>query len=260
MENKQCGSCQQTKPVEDFRLCTEKRKSRAKSGDLKYRCSMCLDCERRMSRERYNKNKEKYNAYAKEYKEKNKEVLKEKTKLYNEKNKERIKQRYKLYCQNNRALLSKIAMEYRKNNLSARLRHIFKSRIIENIKKNKITTEYLGTSIDKVKLWLEYNFQDDMCWENYGKVWQIDHTLPINMFNLEEHTDIFVCFNWKNLMPLKKEVNRKKHDKIWHYRVFYQEQQLKKFSKQHDIEKKEVQDYIETYSQYFGDMMNITKN
>lgn len=256
METKQCGSCHETKQVDVFRLCTEKRASRIKSGQIQYRCSMCLDCERKMSRERYYKNREKYQEYAKQYKEKNKEILKEKTRQYNERNKERIKQRYKVYCQNNRALLSRIAVEYRRNNLSARLRHIFKTRIIENIKKNKNTVEYLGTSIENVKKWLEYNFRDGMSWENYGDEWQIDHTLPLNLFNLNEHTDIYVCFNWKNLMPLRKDINQKKHNHLWHYRVFYQEQQVVSFSKQFHVEEKEVKDYIHTYSQYFKDMMN----
>lgn len=262
MENKKCGGpCQVTKPIDGFRIMTEKRASRIKSGEIKYRCSICLDCERKMARERYYKNREKNMAYAKEYKQKNKEVLKEKTKQYNEKNRERIKERYKLYCQNNRALICKIAKEYRRTHVSVRLRHNFKSRIIENIKKDKTTAEYLGTSIENVKKWLQFNFKEDMNWDNYGKVWQIDHTLPVNLFNLEVDTDIYICFNWKNLMPLRKETNQKKHDHIWHYRVFYQEQKLLEFSKEFQIEEDDVKDYIETFSEYFKNMMikNTTK-
>jgi hypothetical protein len=259
MDKKQCGSCKTMKGFEDFRLCTEKRPSRSKKGDIKYRCSMCLECERRMARERYHNKREECLAKAKEYKQKNKEVLKEKRKDYLAQNKEYIKERYKLYCQNNRSLILKIAKEYRENNsLNVRLRKNFKSRIIENIKKNKTTTDYLGSTIQEVKKWLEFNFQDYMNWDNYGEVWHIDHTLPVSRFDLTKDIDIYMCFNWKNLMPLHKDTNIKKHDHIWHYRVFFQEQRIKQFSIIESINPGEIQDYLETYCAYFKMMMKKT--
>jgi len=253
---KQCGCCKTIKLLEEFRLCTEKRLSRSKTGDLKYRCSMCMECERTKALERYRKKREECIAKNKEYKQKNKEVLKQKRREYNVKNREYIKQRYKLYCENNHALILRIAKEYRQNNINVRLRKNFKSRIIENIQKNKTTTEYLGSTIQVVKKWLEFNFEEFMNWENYGEVWHIDHTLPVNLFDLKNEIDIYICFNWKNLMPLQKETNIKKHDNIWHYRIFYQEQKLREFSIQEEIEVDEVNDYLETYCQYFKEMMN----
>lgn len=256
MENKTCGCCSITKQLEDFRLCTETRKSRYKSGELKYRCSVCRECERKRALERYRLNREECIAKSKEYKEKNKEALKEKRRLYCEKNKDYIRKRYKQYCIKNRALICKIAREYRKkNSLNVRLRKNFKCRIIENIQKNKTTTEYLGTTIQVVKDWLQFNFQDYMNWDNYGSVWHIDHTLPVNRFDLKNNVDIYICFNWKNLMPLRKDINIKKHDYIWHYRVFQQENRLRTFYKMYDVEEKEVLDYLELYSEYFKKMM-----
>lgn len=260
MDTKQCGCCKSIKSLEEYRLCTEKRQSRYKNGELKYRCSICKECERKRALERYHNKRDECLKASKEYKQKNKEVIKEKRREYLAKNKDYIKQRYKLYCQNNRALILKIAKEYRQNNsLNVRLRKNFKSRIIENIRKAKTTTEYLGTSIQVVKNWLQFNFKDDMNWENYGDVWHIDHTLPVNLFDLTQDIGIYVCFNWKNLMPLHKETNIKKHDHIWHYRVFYQEQRLKMFAQHEEIDIEEVSDYLDTYCEYFKSMMKKSK-
>lgn len=115
--------------------------------------------------------------------------------------------------------------------------------------------EYLGSTIQVVKDWLQFNFQEYMTWENYGDVWHIDHTLPVNLFDLTQDIDIYMCFNWKNLMPLRKDINTKKHDHIWPIRVFNQEQRLLQFTKAFEIEKSEIDDYLETYCEYFKSMM-----
>jgi hypothetical protein len=258
--NKQCGCCKTSKQLEEFRLCTERRLSRYKKGELTYRCSVCKECERTCALERYRKNRDKCIAKNKAYKEKNKDAIKEKRKEYLLKNKEYIKQRYKRYCEENRALIQRIAREYRQNHsLNVRLRKNFKSRIIESIKKNKTTMEYLGSTIQVVQDWLQFNFQDYMTWENYGEVWHIDHTLPVNLFDLTQDIDIYMCFNWKNLMPLRKDINIKKHDNIWPIRVFNQEHRLMQFAKAYGVEESEVNDYLETYCEYFKSMMVNSK-
>lgn len=256
MESKQCGCCKTTKSIDCFRVMIEKRPSRYKCGHLEYRCSRCKECERQKALERYNKKREECQTKAKEYKQKNYEVLKEKRKQYLEKNKEYIKERYKRYCQNNKAKILQIAREYRaKNSLNVRLRKNFKSRIVENIHKQHSTCDYLGSPIGLVKQWLEFNFNEDINWNNYGEVWHIDHTLPINRFDLSKDLDVFVCFNWKNLMPLYKDTNIKKHDHIWHYRIFLQETKLKEFAKTADVNATEVEDFLTLYCTYFKTMM-----
>lgn len=254
MDTKSCGDCKEYKPKDCFRTCKDKR---AKKGCIEYLCSICKACERARALTRYHNKKEECLAKAKEYKERNKDVLKEKRKIYLQQNKEYVRERYKRYCANNKTLIQRISREYReKNYLNIRLRTNFKNRILENIHKQQPTMDYLGTSMSTVKTWLEYNFTDGMSWENYGEFWQIDHTLPLNLFDLTKNLDIYICFNWKNLMPLQKLTNIKKHNHIWHYRVFFQETRLCQFVKDGYVEKDEVNDFLDVYCEYFKTMMN----
>jgi 5-methylcytosine-specific restriction endonuclease McrA len=68
-----------------------------------------------------------------------------------------------------------------------------------------------------------------MTMENYGEVWHIDHTKPISLFNLTKDDEFYQCWNWKNLRPLLKEKNLKKHNKIDIYAEVLQEIKAKVF-------------------------------
>ena len=53
-----------------------------------------------------------------------------------------------------------------------------------------------------------------MTLENYGKLWCLDHCLPIASFNLLDENDMKSCFNWINLRPMYVKDNMIKGDKI----------------------------------------------
>ena len=38
--------------------------------------------------------------------------------------------------------------------------------------------------------------------ENYGKIWTLDHTIPISSFNLSNENEKRKCFFWCNLRPM----------------------------------------------------------
>ena len=62
--------------------------------------------------------------------------------------------------------------------------------------------------------WLQYQFDDEMNWNNYGTYWHIDHVLPVSMFNHEEAEAVKKCWNWRNLRPLEARKNIKKSNSI----------------------------------------------
>ena len=53
-----------------------------------------------------------------------------------------------------------------------------------------------------------------MTLENYGKIWCLDHCLPIASFNLIDENDLKKCFNWINLGPMYVKDIFIKGDKI----------------------------------------------
>lgn len=76
-------------------------------------------------------------------------------------------------------------------------------------------TPYLGTDIAAVREWIEGNWLPCMTWKNYGKVWVVDHIVPLRMFDLFNEEDLKIAWHYKNLMPLLKEDNLKKEGNVF---------------------------------------------
>jgi len=71
-----------------------------------------------------------------------------------------------------------------------------------------------GISGRKLREWIESKFTRSMTWENYGKVWHLDHIFPISRFDLSDPDQVKVACNWQNLQPLLRKANARKSDKI----------------------------------------------
>jgi len=46
-----------------------------------------------------------------------------------------------------------------------------------------------------------------MCWNNYGKVWEIDLIIPASAYDLTTEEGLLAAFNWKNIRPCLKADN-----------------------------------------------------
>lgn len=73
----------------------------------------------------------------------------------------------------------------------------------------------LGVDVFTVREWVESNFIDGMSWQNYGKVWVIDHIVPLRLFDMFNDDDMRLCWHYKNLMPLYKKDNEKKQGNVF---------------------------------------------
>jgi len=86
---------------------------------------------------------------------------------------------------------------------------------LRGLKAGKHWEEIVGYSSATLTKHLEKQFDKYMTWENYGSYWQIDHVIPISVFNFTTYDDIDFkrCWGLKNLRPLEKNENRRKHNK-----------------------------------------------
>ncbi len=186
----------------------------------------CKDC-RRVYRET---NKVEINKKLKDYYTANKTTLLDKSKQYRIVNKETISIQRKEYRNRddikehiknkNREYLpikkDKIKLK-RQTDLKFRLSEILRSKFNRAIKRNEYS-KFLGCDIEYFKKWIEYRWDKNMSWENYGEYWHIDHILPINQFTILDNSEIKICFHWTNLQPLQKTENISKSDKmLLHY-------------------------------------------
>ena len=105
--------------------------------------------------------------------------------------------------------------EKRKTDLKFQLSEVMRSKLHKLIK-NQPTSykQILGCEFEFFKKWIEFRFDKNMSWNNFGSYWHIDHILPINGFEFTDEKDKQICFHWTNLQPLSAIENRLKSDKL----------------------------------------------
>ena len=74
----------------------------------------------------------------------------------------------------------------------------------------------VGYSVDQLMKHLEKQFLPGMTWKNYGRIWHIDHILPVSSFCFEKCEDdgFKRCWDLSNLRPLWARENLKKGNKF----------------------------------------------
>ncbi len=75
----------------------------------------------------------------------------------------------------------------------------------------------IGCDRETLNKHLESQFQEGMSWENYGE-WEIDHTFPLSMGDIEDWVHRDILWSYHNLRPLWKHQNKEKGSKMpWEY-------------------------------------------
>lgn len=122
----------------------------------------------------------------------------------------------------NRIRLNDIQTEKLKNDLHFKIKHYFRNRIRTALRaklissKSHKSTELLGCDTEYFKQYIELKFKSGMNWNNYGKIWHIDHIKPCSNFDLSKPEEQKICFNHTNLQPLwaTTEIARKYGDAV----------------------------------------------
>jgi hypothetical protein len=78
---------------------------------------------------------------------------------------------------------------------------------------NKLT---FGTTRKKFLEYIEKQFTDGMCWDNYGDLWHIDHIYPLARIDKSDNLQIEAVMNWRNLRPMLGTENLLKLDSVTH--------------------------------------------
>lgn len=222
MESKICKECGVIKNITD---------EFPKNGRI-YR-AVCKPCHSNKQKERYEKknederkqhlekrkefyvkNKDDILKINKEYRKQNRDVICEQKKKYYLKNRDEILKETK--TKDYREKRNKYLQKRRKNDKFFSMINAYRVRINEVLQKQKKNTyiTYLNCKREQFLDWLEFQFNGEYIWEDYGKKWVIDHVIPIAFFDLENKDHIQRCFNWFNLRPCNKDDNLKKSDKI----------------------------------------------
>jgi hypothetical protein len=185
METKKCSLCKEEKLISDnFGSYTDK-----KNGRLKVR-SQCKQCRVKTEGERSKTQRDKCNERNRKYKESHKEKI----------------QTY------NREYVSKKRNEdiqYRlRSSVTGRMRTVLETSNVDDL------VCLIGCSPKQCKHWLSYQFDEHMSWDNHGTYWQIDHVIPLSVFDMTLKSQQVLACNWSNIRPLKGCDNRLKTNEI----------------------------------------------
>lgn len=123
--------------------------------------------------------------------------------------------------------------------------------ITKTSKLNEKTLKYICGSKSIFTSWIEYSFDENMTYDNYGIYWQYDHVIPINTFNFENLEEKSICFKWYNVSPLECSHNLSKHDNIDVIQLKTHFDKLKIFTKIATLNNQiigEVDKYINLYA------------
>lgn len=154
-------------------------------------------------------NKDKF----KEYRKNNKEYYKQ----YYLKNKEKLNKQHKEYnLKNIKKYLS--WHSNRRKKIEVRIIQSLRTRhwsFLKGYCKSDSTMNLLGVPNRNFYLkYLENKFKPGMTWENYGKVWHIDHIIPCSAFNPHNKEHHKILFHHTNHQPLFVHENLSKGSKI----------------------------------------------
>lgn len=195
--------------------------------------SICKECQREYSKIYHQSNKKEINLYHKEHFQTHKKEQWERGKNWAKNNPEKIKkinqkhnqtEKHKntinVWKEKNKEILKIKARNYKRKQLQDPLERIkanLRSRIYSAIikgSKSKKSLELLGCSPKEYKTYLELKFTPLMTWNNYGLIWEIDHIIPCDSFDLTKSEEQVKCFNYLNTQPLLVSENRSKFNKL----------------------------------------------
>jgi hypothetical protein len=213
--NKHCCKCKILRDITDF------GKLKNSPDGLRYDCKICRNMYnmrvkehvKEKNRAYYLENKESILTINKTYRETNEIQINIQRKQY--RNRPEIKERVKVKNKEYLPIRKEQIKLRRKTDLNFQLSEVMRSKFHRMLKNQSVSyKEILGCDLNFLKKWIEFRFDSQMSWENFGEYWQIDHIIPIHAFNFNDTNNKNICFHWTNLQPLTGLENRSKSDNL----------------------------------------------
>jgi ribosomal protein L17 len=105
--------------------------------------------------------------------------------------------------------------------------------IVKKINERNIYSDLLGCNRLFFKRWFEFQFeyysQYNLNWDNHGIVWEIEHVMPCNSFDLTNKDQQKICFHWTNTSCVPKIINLSKGSKLSAAHIVSQKVRVKQF-------------------------------
>lgn len=181
---------------------------------------ICYKCKVERNKKSKMNNPEVYKAIAKKaYDNTPKEVISARANNWKRKNPEKVKEIKKRNKNKHREKYNKAEAlrikEKRKNDPLWGLSKNLSKAIWECLKGRKGGRSWkilVSFTIEELKIHLEFLFDENMSWSNYGSYWHLDHIKPLSWFNLE--TEFDKAWDISNLQPMEGIANISKGNRF----------------------------------------------
>jgi hypothetical protein len=74
----------------------------------------------------------------------------------------------------------------------------FRRYVLEK-KSSSFYAPFFCLDIENLRKWFEIQFDTGVGWEDFGRLWQFDHVIPVNFFDFANEEELKMCWNFVNL-------------------------------------------------------------
>ena len=229
MNNQTCGTCEETKSLEEF------DRDKSKKSGRHTKCKLCSAFYKKQTKVKERRNFLRRLKYQQdcEHREQIKATVRLRMqdsqakelqkaahcrRYQDSEYKERMIAKSKKWRVENRERYNTYARNKYKKDIAYRLKNVLRSRVGHAIRKEQkvgSAIQDLGCSIAAFRLYIENQFEEGMSWDNWGRDgWHLDHVLPLASFDLTNRMEFLEAANWLNYQPLWAADNIAKGAKI----------------------------------------------
>ena len=73
---------------------------------------------------------------------------------------------------------------------------------------------YFGLDVENMRQWFEYQFKEGIGWDNFGKMWQFDHIIPVTYFDFSDESELKLCWNFTNIRVEQFQKNKDRGNRL----------------------------------------------
>jgi hypothetical protein len=73
---------------------------------------------------------------------------------------------------------------------------------------------YFGLDIKNIRTWFEYQFTNNLSWDNFATSWQFDHIIPVTYFDHSLEEELRLCWNFINLRVEPFQLNKNRGNRL----------------------------------------------
>ena len=73
---------------------------------------------------------------------------------------------------------------------------------------------YFGLDVENMRQWFEYQFKEGIRWDNFGKMWQFDHIIPVTYFDFSDESELKLCWNFTNIRVEQFQKNKDRGNRL----------------------------------------------